>query len=84
MSIKDKISLTTDAGTNGKSALWLAMWAIYSMPEGTPKHVLLGFWFVSMIAINYFMRGSGLSKQDSKDLIETTEVIQDVLKKGRE
>lgn len=84
MSIKDKISLTTDAGTNGKSALWLAMWAIYSMPEGTPKHVLLGFWFVSMIAINYFMRGSGLSKQDSEDLIETTEVIQDVLKKGRE
>jgi len=84
MSIKDKVSLTTDAGTNGKSALWLAMWAIYSMPEGTPKHVLLGCWFVCMIAINYFMRGSGLSKRDSEDLIDTTEVLQEVLKKGRE
>lgn len=84
MSIKDKVSLSTDAGTNGKSALWLAMGAIYQMPEGTPKHVLLGVWLLCMVAINYFMRGSGLSKQDSEELIETTEVLQEVLKKGRE
>lgn len=84
MSIKDKISLSTDAGTNGKSALWLAMGAIYQMPDGTPKHILLGVWLFCMVAINYFMRGSGLSAQDSGDLIDTTEAIQDVLKKGRE
>lgn len=84
MSLKDKVSLSTDAGTNGKSALWLSMGAIYQMPEGTPKHILLGIWLLCMVAINYFMRGSGLSAQESEDLIETTEVIQDVLKKGRE
>ena len=83
MSLKDKVSLSTDAGTNGKSALWLAMGAIYQMPEGTPKHVLLGIWLCCMVAINYFMRGSGLSKDESDALVGATENIQEVLDIGR-
>ena len=84
MSLKNKVALSTDAGTNGKSALWLAMFAIYEMSDGATKHTLLGIWLICMVAINYLMRGSGLNASEGEELIDTSKDLKDVLGEGRE
>lgn len=65
--IKEKFALTTDQGENKKSALWMAMSAIYFMPDSTEKHILMGLWFLAMIATSYFTVGHK-ADQDFVDL----------------
>lgn len=55
--IKQKLGLTTDAASNLEGGLWMAMAAIYSMPEGLEKTILLGVWVLAIVVVKYLTRG---------------------------
>jgi hypothetical protein len=76
--IKKKFALTTDQGEDKKSALWLAMSAIYLMPDSIEKHILIGVWLLAMVAISYLTIGH---KAD-REFVDLEKDLKDVLGEG--
>lgn len=78
--LKQKFGLTTDKGMDYQSALFIAMSTISQMDAGHEKNILLGLCLLAMSAVSFLTRGSTASKET----LNTSESIEDVLKDGRE
>jgi hypothetical protein len=76
--------MTTSTGMNWQAVMWLAMSAITAMETGTERHVLLGVAMVVMAIVAWRTTGSGLTRKESAEILDTTADIQDVLKQGRD
>jgi hypothetical protein len=76
--------MTTNTGMNWQAVMWLAMSAITAMETGTERHVLLGVAMVVMAIVAWRTTGSGLTRKESAEILDTTADIQDVLKQGRD
>ena len=76
--------MTTNTGMNWQAVMWLAMSAITAMETGTERHVLLGVAMVVMAIVAWRTNGSGLTRKESEEILDTTADIQDVLKEGRD
>ncbi|MFM2005572.1 MAG: hypothetical protein RLZZ09_1227 [Pseudomonadota bacterium] len=76
--------MTTNTGMNWQAVMWLAMSAITAMETGTERHVLLGVAMVVMAIVAWRTAGSGLTRKESAEILDTTADIQDVLKEGRD
>lgn len=76
--------MTTNTGMNWQAVMWLAMSAITAMETGTERHVLLGVAMVVMAVVAWRTAGSGLTRKESAEILDTTADIQDVLKEGRD
>jgi hypothetical protein len=76
--------MTTNTGMNWQAVMWLAMSAITAMETGTERHVLLGVAMVVMAIVAWRTNGSGLTRKESAEILDTTADIQDVLKEGRD
>lgn len=78
--LKQKFGMTTDRGMDYQAALFMAMGAITQMDAGHEKSILLGLCLVAMSAVAYLTRGSAASKE----IIDNSGSIEDVLQDGRE
>ncbi|MEY2680674.1 MAG: hypothetical protein RL661_905 [Pseudomonadota bacterium] len=76
--------MSTNTGQNWTAVVWLVMSAITAMDTGTEKTVLLAVGMVIMALIAWRTTGSGLSPKESQEILDTSESIQDVLKRGRD
>ena len=76
--------MTTNAGMNWQAVLWLAMSAITAMESGTERTVLLSIGMVVMAIVAWRTTGSGLSPSQSEEILDATEGLESVLRKGRE
>jgi hypothetical protein len=76
--------MTTNTGMNWQAVMWLAMSAINAMETGTERHVLLGVAMVVMAIVAWRTTGSGLTRKESEEILDTAEDIQSVLKRGRD
>ena len=76
--------MTTNTGQNWAAVVWLVMSAITAMDTGTEKTILLAVGMVIMAVIAWRTTGSGLSPQQSEEILDTAADIQDVLEKGRQ
>jgi|LakMenEpi03Aug12_release.lakeMendotaPanAssembly.Ray.scaffolds.fasta_scaffold99222_4 hypothetical protein len=76
--------MTTNTGMNWQAVMWLAMSAITAMETGTERHVLLGVAMIVMAIVAWRTAGSGLTRKESAEILDTTADIQDVLKEGRD
>jgi hypothetical protein len=76
--------VSTNTGQNWTAVVWLVMSAITAMDTGTEKTVLLAVGMVIMALIAWRTTGSGLSPKESQEILDTSESIQDVLKRGRD
>jgi hypothetical protein len=76
--------MTTNTGMNWQAVMWLAMSAITAMETGAERHVLLGVAMIVMAIVAWRTAGSGLTRKESAEILDTTADIQDVLKEGRD
>lgn len=76
--------MSTNTGQNWAAVVWLVMSAVTAMDTGTEKTVLLAIGMVIMALIAWRTTGSGLSPKESQEILDTSESIQDVLKRGRD
>lgn len=76
--------MSTATATNWQSVVWLVMSAIVAMDTGTEKTVLLAVGMVIMALIAWRTTGSGLSKDQAKEVLDVSKDLQDVLGEGRE
>lgn len=77
-------ALSTDQGTSWLGFLMLVYGGISQMPEGNLKAGLHLVILVVAAIICYSIKGSGLSHEDGKKLMDSHDDLQEVLKKGRE
>lgn len=75
--------MTTNSGMNYQAVLWLAMSAVTTMDTGIERNILLGIAMVVMAIVAWRTTGSGLSPQQTDELMDTTQDLQDVLEQGR-
>lgn len=75
--------MNTDRGMNYQAILWLAMSAITSMDSGHDRTILLSLGMIVMAVVAWRTTGSGLSTQQTDELLDTTAEIEDVLERGR-
>lgn len=75
--------MSTNAGMNWQAVMWLCMSAVTAMESGTERTVLLSIGMVVMAIVAWRTTGSGLSPQQTDELLDTTQDIQDVLEQGR-
>lgn len=75
--------MNTNTGMNYQAVLWLAMSAVTAMDSGTERTILLALAMVVMAIVAWRTTGSGLSTQQTDELLDTTQDIQDVLDQGR-
>ena len=76
--------MTTNVGQNWTAVVWLVMSAITAMDTGTEKTVLLAVGMVIMALIAWRTTGSGLNPKEAQEVLDTTESVQGVLKRGRD
>lgn len=76
--------MTTNAGMNWQAVMWLCMSAVTAMESGTERTVLLSIGMVVMAVVAWRTTGSGLSPQQSEEILDTTESIEKVIKRGRD
>lgn len=76
--------MSTATATNWQSVVWLVMSAIVAMDTGTEKTVLLAVGMVIMALIAWRTTGSGLNKDQAKEVLDVSKDLQDVLGEGRE
>ena len=76
--------MSTATATNWQSVVWLVMSAIVAMDTGTEKTVLLAVGMVIMALIAWRTTGSGLNKEQAKEVLDVSKDLQDVLGEGRE
>lgn len=75
--------MNTNAGMNWIGLLVLVYQGVNAMPEGTFKHVLTGMTLTAISIVAFATRGSGLSSKQSEEILDVTEDLESVLKKGR-
>lgn len=75
--------MSTNTGMNWQAVLWLCMSAITAMESGVERTVLLSIGMVVMAIVAWRTTGSGLSVQQTDELLDTTQDLQDVLEQGR-
>ena len=75
--------MSTNAGMNWQAVMWLCMSAVTAMESGTERTVLLSIGMIVMAIVAWRTTGSGLSPQQTDELLDTTQDIQDVLEQGR-
>ena len=76
--------MNTNVGMNWQAVVWLAMSAITAMDTGTERTVLLALGMVVMAVVAWRTTGSGLSPQQSEEILDTTESIEKVIQRGRD
>jgi hypothetical protein len=76
--------LSTKAGTDWQGIFQLAMGAIITMPEGTAKTALLVICLVCMATTSFATKGSGISPEQGKEVIDATRELKSVLGEGRD
>lgn len=76
--------MTTNAGMNWQAVMWLCMSAVTAMESGTERTVLLSIGMVVMAIVAWRTTGSGLSPSQSEEILDATEDLESVLRKGRE
>lgn len=78
--IKQKFGLSTDAGTNYQSVLYLAMGAITQMEAGHEKSILMALCLIALAVVSYMTRGY----QPKAATIDNDSSEDEILKQGRE
>jgi hypothetical protein len=78
--IKDKFGLSTDKGNDFKSAIWMAMATIVTMPDTHERTLLLIVAMLAMCVISYLTVGH----MADPEYIETQKELKDVLGEGRD
>jgi len=68
---------------NWQAVMWLCMSAVTAMESGTERTVLLSIGMIVMAIVAWRTTGSGMSPQQTDELLDTTQDIQDVLEQGR-
>lgn len=76
--------MTTNVGQSWTAVVWLVMSAITAMDTGTEKTILLAVGMVIMALIAWRTTGSGLNPKEAQEVLDTTESVQEVLKRGRD
>lgn len=76
--------MNTNSGMNWLGLLFMAMGGINEMPEGTMKSALLSICLICSALIAFATRGSGLNKDQAKEVLDVSKDLQDVLGEGRE
>ena len=79
MNIKDKIGISTDAGTNVLAILAPVLTYVLSMPEGKVKTGLLALCIVAISVDLYLIKGT---KVPPVPTVQST--VEEVLEEGRE
>ena len=75
--------LSTDTGSNYSAILYMAMGSIVAMEDGSWKSILLAVCLLCLALVSWITKGSGLTKEQGDQLLDTAEDIQDVLRRGR-
>lgn len=78
------MNLSSDQGFTALGVLIPAIAIIQDMAESTMKNILLGILLVVTGVIGWRTTGSGISPEQGKQILDTHEDIQELLKKGRE
>ena len=76
--------LTTDSGLNYQAVIYMAMGSIVAMEDGSWKSILIAICLICLALVSWMTKGSGLTKEDGKKLLDTAEDITDVLRRGRD
>ena len=76
--------MSTNAGMNWQAVMWLCMSAVTAMESGTERTVLLSIGMVVMAIVAWRTTGSGLNPKEAQEVLDTTESVQNVLKRGRD
>lgn len=76
--------MSTNTGQNWAAVVWLVMSAITSMDTGLERSVLLSVGMIVMAIVAWRTTGSGLSPQESREILDTAKDIKDVLSEGRQ
>lgn len=77
------MKLSTAAGTNWQAIFYLALGPIVAMPNGWHQTVLLITAFVCMAIVCFSTKGSGISPEQGKEILDTAKELKDVLGEGR-
>lgn len=78
------MKLSTNAGSNWQGIFYLAMGTIVAMPEGNSKIAMLILCLVCMAVVSFATKGSGISPEEGKEVIEATKELKTVLGEGRD
>ena len=76
--------LTTDSGSNYQAVIYMAMGSIVAMEDGSWKSILIAICLICLALVSWMTKGSGLTKEEGKKLLDTAEDITDVLRRGRD
>lgn len=76
--------MNTNIGMNWIGVFFTAMAGINSMPDGHAKTVLMSICMIASAIVAFATRGSGLSKSQGAEVLESSKELQDVLGEGRE
>ena len=76
--------MNTNTGMNWIALLVLVYEGVSTIPDGTTKHILTGLTLTAISIVAYATRGSGLSQDQAKDVIDASRDLQEVLGQGRE
>jgi hypothetical protein len=76
--------MNTNVGMNWIGVFFTAMAGINSMPDGHAKTILMSICMIASAIVAFATRGSGLSKSQGAEVLETSKELQDVLGEGRE
>lgn len=79
MSLKDKIGLSTNGGTNVIAVFVTAMTGISAMPDGTQKTILMAICMLGIVVSLWLTKGDRHLVKEELD-----KSLQDVLAEGRD
>lgn len=77
------MKLSTEAGTNWQGIFYLAMGAIVAMPNGLHQTLLFITAFVCMAVVCFATKGSGITPDEGREILDTAQELKDVLGEGR-
>lgn len=77
------MKLSTNAGTNWQAVFYLAMGPIIAMPQSLAQTILLIVCFVCMAVVSFNTKGSGITPEEGKELLDTSKELKDILGEGR-
>lgn len=76
--------MNTDKGMNWIALLVLVYQGVSTIPDGVAKHILTGLTLTAISVVAFATKGSGLSQDQTKDVLDASRDLQDVLGQGRE
>ena len=62
--------MNTNVGQNYQAIFLLIVSGLDQMPDNDIKHALLGITMICMAAVAWWTRGSGLSTEDAKSILD--------------